>query len=213
MFASCSRLPPVFCAQEDHEQAVAHYRMASEAQSAQALFNLAYMHAHGLGLPRDLHLAKRHYDLALESAADAFVPVKVRPYSPRGAGAFEPAGMHARRHVHPPSPARAPADPPSAAALRPPRPPRAQLAMLELHALQFADDVLRSATARWLRESALAQQLGGLVVVEGAVQWDTLAIGVLSLLLVLVVVIRRQRAGVVGAAAPEPLAHAHARAD
>jgi hypothetical protein len=85
--------------------------------------------------------------------------------------------------------------------------------MLELHALQFADDVLRSATARWLRESALAQQLGGLVVVEGAVQWDTLAIGVLSLLLVLVVVIRRQRAGVVGAAAPEPLAHAHARAD
>lgn len=69
-------------AQEDHKQAVAHYRTASEGQNAQAMFNLAYMHAHGLGLSRDFHLAKRHYDMALETASEAFVPVKVGAVTP-----------------------------------------------------------------------------------------------------------------------------------
>eukprot|EP00954_Amorphochlora_amoebiformis_P024565 1367233-Amorphochlora_amoeboformis.AAC.1 len=35
------------------------------------------MHQHGIGLPFDLHLAKRFYDLALESSADAYIPVQI----------------------------------------------------------------------------------------------------------------------------------------
>ena len=45
-----------------------HYRAAAESRNAQAMFNLAHMYAHGLGLSRDFHLAKRHYDMAAESA-------------------------------------------------------------------------------------------------------------------------------------------------
>lgn len=37
----------------DMEASVAHYRAATDARSAQAMFNLAYMYAHGLGLTRD----------------------------------------------------------------------------------------------------------------------------------------------------------------
>jgi TPR repeat protein len=33
-------------------QAVAHYRAASEARNAQAMFNLAWMHQYGVGMVR-----------------------------------------------------------------------------------------------------------------------------------------------------------------
>ncbi|XP_061757242.1 protein sel-1 homolog 1 [Nerophis ophidion] len=60
----------------DYETAVIHYRLASEQQnSAQAMFNLAYMHEKGLGIKQDIHLAKRFYDLAAEASPDAQVPV------------------------------------------------------------------------------------------------------------------------------------------
>lgn len=50
--------------------------MASEQQhNAQAMFNLGYMHEQGLGMKKDIHLAKRCYDLAAETSADAKVPV------------------------------------------------------------------------------------------------------------------------------------------
>jgi len=58
-------------------KAVAHYRAASEARNAQAMFNLAYMHEHGIGLPKDLHLAKRFYDMAVETSQDALWPVMI----------------------------------------------------------------------------------------------------------------------------------------
>lgn len=35
------------------------------------------MHQHGIGLPFDLHLAKRFYDLALENSPEAYVPVQL----------------------------------------------------------------------------------------------------------------------------------------
>lgn len=41
------------------------------------MFNLAYMHEKGLGLKRDIHLAKRFYDLAAETSAEAYLPVTV----------------------------------------------------------------------------------------------------------------------------------------
>ncbi|XP_028295132.1 protein sel-1 homolog 1 isoform X2 [Gouania willdenowi] len=60
----------------DYETAVIHYRLASEQQhSAQAMFNLGYMHEKGLGIKQDIHLAKRFYDMAGEASPDAQVPV------------------------------------------------------------------------------------------------------------------------------------------
>lgn len=52
-----------------------YYRIASEVlHNAQATFNLGYMHERGLGLARDLHLAKRCYDLAADTSSDARLP-------------------------------------------------------------------------------------------------------------------------------------------
>ncbi|XP_043930555.1 protein sel-1 homolog 1 [Protopterus annectens] len=60
----------------DYETALIHYRLASEQQhSAQAMFNLGYMHEKGLGIKQDIHLAKRFYDMAAEASPDAQVPV------------------------------------------------------------------------------------------------------------------------------------------
>lgn len=60
----------------DYETAAGHYRLASEQQhNAQAMFNLGYMHEQGLGMAKDIHLAKRCYDLAAETSTDAKVPV------------------------------------------------------------------------------------------------------------------------------------------
>ena len=60
----------------DFEAAAFHYRIASEQQNnAQAMFNLGYMHELGHGMPQDIHLAKRFYDMAAETSVDAKVPV------------------------------------------------------------------------------------------------------------------------------------------
>lgn len=62
----------------DYETAASHYRLASEQQhNAQAMFNLGYMHEQGLGMAKDMHLAKRCYDLAAETSPDAKVPVAI----------------------------------------------------------------------------------------------------------------------------------------
>ena len=39
------------------------------------MFNLGYMHELGHGMPKDIHLAKRFYDMAAETSTDAKVPV------------------------------------------------------------------------------------------------------------------------------------------
>lgn len=60
----------------DTEKAAACYTAACEYhQSAQALYNLAWMHENGVGLTQDFHLAKRYYDLALETNEEAYLPV------------------------------------------------------------------------------------------------------------------------------------------
>lgn len=60
----------------DYETAASLYRKASDQQfNAQAMFNLGYMHEQGLGMKKDWHLAKRSYDLAAQTNADAKVPV------------------------------------------------------------------------------------------------------------------------------------------
>ncbi|KAK2593201.1 ERAD-associated protein [Conoideocrella luteorostrata] len=60
----------------DVAKAVQCYTGASEySQSAQALFNLGWMHENGIGLEQDFHLAKRYYDQALEVNEEAYLPV------------------------------------------------------------------------------------------------------------------------------------------
>merc|ERR1712046_373900 len=61
----------------DLKVAAAHYRKASDLRDPQAMFNLGYMHEHGLGLPQDFHLAKRFFDMAYETNVDASYPVTV----------------------------------------------------------------------------------------------------------------------------------------
>lgn len=58
----------------DPGKAAAVYEAASE-RSAQALWNLGWMHENGYGVEQDFHLAKRHYDSALEISREAFLPV------------------------------------------------------------------------------------------------------------------------------------------
>ncbi len=58
----------------DYKQAVEYYKKAPS--SAQALFNLGYMHQHGIGLEKDFFLAKRYYDSAMTADEDnAYIPV------------------------------------------------------------------------------------------------------------------------------------------
>jgi len=64
-------------AEPDFKQAAYHYKKATEHMNTQAMFNLGYMHEHGIGLPQDFHLAKRYYDKADETSAEAHVPVSL----------------------------------------------------------------------------------------------------------------------------------------
>lgn len=59
------------------DKAASCYSAASETQmSAQALWNLGWMHENGLGgMSQDFHLAKRYYDQSLETNAEAYLPV------------------------------------------------------------------------------------------------------------------------------------------
>lgn len=62
----------------DAEKAAACYYSATESpQSAQALWNLGWMHENGIGVEQDFHLAKRFYDQALEINSESYLPVKL----------------------------------------------------------------------------------------------------------------------------------------
>lgn len=69
----------------DQEKAAACYQAAAESmQSAQAEWNLGWMHENGIGMEQDFHLAKRHYDLALETnPREAYLPVVLALYKLR----------------------------------------------------------------------------------------------------------------------------------
>ena len=58
----------------DYAEAAAHYSEAEQKHSAQAMFNLGYMHERGEGLAKDLHLAKRFYDKAIVTGEEAYLP-------------------------------------------------------------------------------------------------------------------------------------------
>lgn len=61
---------------QDSEKAASCYQAAAETlQSAQAYWNLGWMHENGVGIDQDFHLAKRFYDQALETNKEAYLPV------------------------------------------------------------------------------------------------------------------------------------------
>lgn len=72
-------------ASSDQEKAAACYQAAAETlQSAQAFWNLGWMHENGIGIEQDFHLAKRNYDLALETnPREAYLPVVLALYKLR----------------------------------------------------------------------------------------------------------------------------------
>lgn len=62
----------------DADKAAACYTAASDySQSAQAFYNLGWMHENGVSLTQDFHLAKRFYDRALHTNTEAYLPVKL----------------------------------------------------------------------------------------------------------------------------------------
>lgn len=62
----------------DAEKASTCYHTAAEAHhSAQAYWNLGWMHENGIAVEQDFHMAKRYYDLALESSKETYLPVKL----------------------------------------------------------------------------------------------------------------------------------------
>lgn len=69
----------------DQERAAQCYQAAADTMhSAQAMWNLGWMHEHGIGIDQDFHLAKRHYDAALETnPREAYLPVRLALYKLR----------------------------------------------------------------------------------------------------------------------------------
>ncbi len=62
--------------EEKYDRAATHYRSAADYQtSAMAYWNLGWMYEQGQGVPQDWHLAKRFYDLSLETSTEAYLPV------------------------------------------------------------------------------------------------------------------------------------------
>ena len=62
----------------DAEKASVCYHAAAEAyHSPQAFWNLGWMHENGISVDQDFHMAKRYYDLALETSDAAYLPVKL----------------------------------------------------------------------------------------------------------------------------------------
>ncbi|KAF5383420.1 hypothetical protein D9757_006125 [Collybiopsis confluens] len=59
-----------------YEKAVKYYQSAADTQlSALAMWNLGWMYENGIGVPQDFHLAKRHYDFAVQINSEAYLPV------------------------------------------------------------------------------------------------------------------------------------------
>jgi len=56
------------------EKAGKAYNAAAKNNIAQALFNLGYMYQYGLGVPQDLHIAKRFFDRCRQSSTKAYLP-------------------------------------------------------------------------------------------------------------------------------------------
>jgi SEL1 protein len=59
----------------DLSKAAACYQAAVESMSAMGMWNLGWCHENGIGVEQDFHLAKRYYDMAATTNAEAYLPV------------------------------------------------------------------------------------------------------------------------------------------
>eukprot|EP00737_Agarophyton_chilense_P000023 gb/GEZJ01000030.1/.p1 GENE.gb/GEZJ01000030.1/~~gb/GEZJ01000030.1/.p1 ORF type:complete len:515 (-),score=81.83 gb/GEZJ01000030.1/:3413-4957(-) len=63
-----------FAEMRDYPRAAAAYDKAARRESAEAHFNLGWMHARGYGMNADKHIAKRYFDNAKAIDTDAWLP-------------------------------------------------------------------------------------------------------------------------------------------
>jgi hypothetical protein len=61
----------------DGREAASHYEHAAHLKDPRAIFNMGTLYEFGVGVPQDFHLAKRYYDQAAESSAEAHVPATI----------------------------------------------------------------------------------------------------------------------------------------
>jgi SEL1 protein len=61
----------------DPMKAAACYQAAVESMSAMGMWNLGWCHENGIGVEQDFHLAKRYYDMAAATNAEAALPVSL----------------------------------------------------------------------------------------------------------------------------------------
>lgn len=66
---------------KDFHRAAMSYNKAVKLKSAEAMFNLGWMHARGFGMAADKHMAKRYFDMAKETDRDAFIPATLAVYA------------------------------------------------------------------------------------------------------------------------------------
>ncbi|CDF41025.1 Sel1-repeat containing protein [Chondrus crispus] len=71
----------VFGESQDYPRAASAYERAVKQRNPEAMFNLGWMHARGLGMNHDKHMAKRYFDQARETEKDAFWPATIALYS------------------------------------------------------------------------------------------------------------------------------------
>ncbi|KAG8856186.1 ERAD-associated protein [Serendipita sp. 411] len=57
------------------EKAAGYYHAAIDSFSTIAMWNVGWMYENGIGAQRDFHLAKRYYDMALETNHHAYFPI------------------------------------------------------------------------------------------------------------------------------------------
>lgn len=63
--------------EKNWDQSAAVYMQAEKRKSARGAFNLGYMYQYGAGVPQDLHMARRFYDLSHEYNDDAYYAAKI----------------------------------------------------------------------------------------------------------------------------------------
>ncbi|KNC98906.1 ubiquitin ligase complex subunit HRD3 [Spizellomyces punctatus DAOM BR117] len=62
----------------DPERAAIYYQVAADKEwSSIAMWNLGWMHETGIGVQKDYHLAKRNYDMCLDTNPEAYLPVNL----------------------------------------------------------------------------------------------------------------------------------------
>lgn len=66
-----------FAEKRDYKRAAAAYEKAVKGRNAEAMFNLGWMHMRGFGMNSDKHMAKRYFDLAIDTEKDAYIPASI----------------------------------------------------------------------------------------------------------------------------------------